>query len=137
MASDERIFRGEIRLYQQVIVTGRLGKDVNVHETKAGGTIYNFPVAASDSYKDKEGNWVDSTEWFKCTRFVKNPGNQINYLYKGALVTVVGKMKTRQWETDEGEKKYSTELIVDKFIFLSKPKDQAEEEVPNLDDVPF
>ncbi|MGX9944964.1 single-stranded DNA-binding protein [Bradyrhizobium denitrificans] len=101
----------------RVELIGRLGKDPEIRTLSNGGTVANFSVATSESWKDKRsGERVEKTEWHnivvwneKTIEFVEK------YLTKGDLVRLEGKMQTRSWETNEGEKKYTTEVVIPAF----------------------
>lgn len=126
---------------------GRLGKDPESRFTADGKQITSFSIACGSSWKDKQGNAQEATEWVNCTVFGKLAEIAGKYLVKGSQVYVSGKMKTDKYEK-EGVTMYSTKIIVDNFQMLGgkpeggeKPK-AAQKEAPAAtddfsDDIPF
>ena len=101
----------------KVMLIGRLGKDPEVRFTPSGAAVASFSVATDDSYKDKEGKKVEQTEWHNITAWQKLAELCGEYLKKGSLVCVEGKMKTEKYEKD-GVTKYSTKVVASNVIFL-------------------
>lgn len=96
---------------------GRLGKDVEIRYTPSGTACASFSLAVGDDYKDKSGRKVEQTEWVKISAFDKLAEIMNQYLKKGSLIYIEGKMKTRSYEKD-GVKVYSTEIIADQMQML-------------------
>ena len=95
----------------KVILVGNLGKDPEIVNFNNGGKVAKFTLATSESYKDKEGNRVDKTEWHNISVFGKTVDFVEQYIKKGNTVLVEGKLKTSSWEDKKsGEKKYMTEV---------------------------
>lgn len=110
-------------MYNKIQLIGRLGKDPVKHgEDKSD--LCNFSVATTSREKDKEGNWVDHTEWFNVVLFGKTAENAANYLRKGKLVFVEGRLKTEKYKDKEGMEKQITKLYGSEVRFLS-PKDEV------------
>lgn len=104
---------------------GHLGRDVETKYTAGGTAIANFSLGCSDDYKDKSGNWVNQTEWVRCVAFDKLAELIANKLSKGCQIYVSGKMKTRKWQDQDGNDRYSTEITVSDFQLLKgKSEDQ-------------
>ena len=105
--------------FQQVIVKGRLGADPEIRYTQSKMAIANFSVAVGESWKDKNsGQAMEHTEWFRCSAY----GNTVEkfiepYIKKGSAVMVVGKMRTRKWQDQSGNDRYSTDLQVRDIMF--------------------
>lgn len=100
-----------------VILFGRLGKKPELRTFQNGGRVANSTLATDESYRDKEGNKVEQTEWHNLV-FRNNTAEVAEkYLTKGSQILVRGKLKTRSWETQQGDKRYATEVIVDSFEF--------------------
>jgi len=94
------------------IILGRVGKDAET-KTIGNGQVTNFSIATSESYKDKEGNWQEKTEWHNITAY----GKQAEYagkIKKGDLIYLEGKKSTRQYESN-GATKYHVETIINHF----------------------
>lgn len=101
--------------YQQVIVIGNLGHDPEIRSLPSGDSVANFSVATSEKWTEKDGAQREETEWHRIVVYGKSVNSYVApYLRKGDLVTIRGKLKTRQWEKD-GEKRYSTEIVADRF----------------------
>lgn len=107
-----------------VQLIGRLGRDPEIRYMVSGDAVANLTVATSEVYKDKDGNKKESTEWHRCVAF-KQPAKFIDqYATKGDLVYIEGKLQTREYEKD-GQKHYSTEIVVGKFQLLSSNSKKA------------
>ena len=101
-------------------IIGRLGKPVEVKYLPSGKAVANFTVAVSEHWKDKDTNErKESTEWFSVVMFGRQAEVAGEFLNKGSLVYLAGKMKTRSWEKD-GAKHYKTELHADVMQFLER-----------------
>ena len=108
----------------KVILIGNLGKDPEIRHLDGGRGYAKFSIATSESYKDKSGQKVDQTEWHNIA--IWRPGLvelTEKYLKKGNKVYVEGKLRTRKWQGEDGVDKYTTEVNVDEFTFLSTKKD--------------
>lgn len=137
-------------MVNKVILIGRLGKDPEVRYTPDGTMVTNFNLATDEQRKDKNGEKIQRTEWHKIVTWGKLAEICGNYLVKGKLVFVEGRIQTRSWEDKEGVKRYTTEIIASNMQMLdskgqnktgdvSSEADAAnvnESNVP-LDDVPF
>ena len=109
----------------KVMLIGHLGDEVKMHYFDGGNAIGRFPIATNETYTNRQtGEKVTTTEWHNIV--VKNKLAQIceKYLTKGDKVYVEGKIKTRQWEGQDGIKRYSTEIHVVDMTFLSDKKGQ-------------
>ena len=104
----------------KVILVGNLGKDPEVRHLENGTAVANFPIATSESYKDKEGNRVDQTEWHNVVVWRKLAEIAESYLKKGSQIYLEGKLRTRSWEDQQGNKKYTTGVVADTFTMLGK-----------------
>ncbi|MCL2168150.1 MAG: single-stranded DNA-binding protein [Lentimicrobiaceae bacterium] len=116
----------------KVILIGRLGKDPEVRAYENNVKKANFPLATSEFRKDKEGNKIELTEWHNivCWRNLAEISEQ--FLSKGKMVYLEGKIRTRNWE-ENGTKKYYTEIEASTLTLLS-PKEEnkpTETQVPN------
>jgi len=101
----------------KVILIGNLGKDPDIMTFENGVKKASYSIATTESYKDKEGNWVDQTEWHNIVawRWLAERN-----LVKGDQVYIEGKLKTRSWDDAEGKKHYITEVAPDKIIQLTR-----------------
>ncbi len=130
----------------KVMLIGHLGDNVKLHYFEGGGSIGRFPLATNESYTKKDtGEKVTQTEWHNIV--LRNKAAEIceKYLSKGDRVYLEGKIKTRKWQDESGNDRYSTEINVDDFTFLttkgnaspkpSQPSDNGTE--AKKDDLPF
>ena len=128
----------------KVMLIGHLGDNVKMHYFEGGGSIGRFPLATNETYTKKDsGEKVTNTDWH--TVVVRNKAAEIceKYLTKGDKVYVEGKIKTRKWQDESGNDRYSTEINVDEFTFLSTKSTPegndppATQEKEEKDDLPF
>lgn len=124
----------------KVILIGRLGKDPDMRYSPSGTAIANFNLATNQSTKDQDGNFTDHTDWHRVVAFGRTAEVAGEYLVKGKLVYIEGRLQTRSWEDQNGQKKYTTEVICNNLQLLGskgdndvKIEDQpaADEEVPD------
>lgn len=109
----------------KVILVGNLGKDPEVRYLEGGTAVAKFPVATSETYKNKDGNKVDQTEWHNVVLWRGLAEVAEKYLRKGQLVYIEGKIKTRSWDDKEGNKRYITEVIADTMTMLGNRKEES------------
>ncbi len=115
-----------MRGVNKVILVGNLGKDPEVQYLDNNVSLARFSVATNDSYKDKDGNRVDQTEWHNVVAWRGLAKIAEDYLKKGSRIYLEGKIRTRSWDDKQtGEKKYSTEIVADNFIMLDKKEDSG------------
>ena len=107
----------------KVILVGNLGKDPEVRYLENGTAVANFPIATSESYKDREGNRIDQTEWHNIVVWRKLAEIAESYLKKGSQIYLEGKLRTRSWDDQQGNKRYTTEVVADTFTMLGKKED--------------
>ncbi len=110
----------------KVMLIGNLGDDVKMHYFEGGNCVGRFPIATSETYTSKQtGERVTNTEWHNIV--VRNKAAEIceKYLKKGDKIYVEGRIKSRQWQAEDGNTRYSTEIQVQDFTFLSPKSDGA------------
>ena len=105
-------------MVNRVTLIGNLGQDPETRNTQGGQTVCNLRVATTDKYKDRDGTWVDRTEWHTVTVWGKQAEACGQYLRKGKQVYVEGRLQTRKWQDKEGKDRYSTEVVADNVRFL-------------------
>ena len=98
-------------MVNKVILVGRLGTDPEVKYTQDGTPVASFSLATDEQWKDKDGKKVQKTEWHKVVAWRKLGEVCGEYLTKGKLIYIEGKIQTRQWEDKSGNKRYTTEVI--------------------------
>ena len=100
----------------KVILVGNLGDDPEVRSLNNGGEVVNMRVATSESWKDRDGNRQERTEWHRVVIFNENLGRVAkSYLKKGSKVYLEGQIQTRKWQDQSGQDKYSTEVVLQRF----------------------
>ncbi len=107
----------------KVILVGHLGDEIKMHYFDGGNCIGRFPLATNETYINKStGEKINSTEWHNLV--VRNKAAEIceKYLSKGDKVYIEGRIKSRQWQDDSGSQKYTTEIQVTEFTFLTLKK---------------
>lgn len=102
----------------KVILVGNLGRDPEVRYMPDGGAITNVSIATTDSWKDKNGEKQERTEWHRVAFFGKLAEIAGEYLKKGSQVYVEGALRTRKWQDKDGQDKYTTEVIADRMQML-------------------
>jgi len=110
----------------KVILVGHTGDDVKMKYFEGGNCIGRFPLATSEDYINKATNErVSSTEWHNCV--VRNKVAEVceKYLKKGDKVYVEGRIKSRQWTAEDGQPRYTTEIQVQEFTFLSSKNEPS------------
>ncbi len=107
----------------KVMIIGRMGKDPETRYTQTGAAVCNITVATDEGYV-KDGQKIDRTEWHQVVLWGKQAEFCQNYLGKGRLVFVEGKLQTRSWEDQQGNKRYTTEINAFRIAPLD-PKPQA------------
>jgi len=95
----------------KAIIVGRMGQKPELKYTPAQTAVTNITLATNESRRDANGNNIDSTEWHRVVVFGKTAEFVANYLDKGALIYVEGRLQTRSWEDRDGVKKYTTEIV--------------------------
>ncbi len=102
----------------KVILVGRLGRDPETRYTGGGQAVANFSVATDESYKDKNGERQKRTEWHKIVVWGKQAEIAQQYLKKGSLIFIEGRIQSREWQDKEGQKRTSFEIVANNFRML-------------------
>ena len=109
----------------KVILIGHTGDQVKMHYFEGGGSIGRFPLATNETYTNRTtGEKVSNTEWHNVV--VRNKAAEVceKYLNKGDKLYIEGRLKTRKWQDDTGNDRYSTEIQCTEFTFLTPKSDQ-------------
>jgi single-strand DNA-binding protein len=120
----------------KVLLIGHVGRDPEVKYTPGGVAIANFSVATTDAYKDKTGNLQERTEWHRIVTFGRTAEVMGEYLKKGQQVFVEGRLQTRSWDDDKGQKRYITEIVALSVQFLGKKSEGAGGSSASSADIP-
>ncbi|HEY6916722.1 MAG TPA: single-stranded DNA-binding protein [Allosphingosinicella sp.] len=100
----------------KVILIGNLGQDPESRSLNNGGEVVNLSVATTESWKDRDGQRQDRTEWHRVVIFNENLGKVAkSYLRKGSKVYLEGQLQTRKWQDQNGQDRYSTEVVLQRF----------------------
>ncbi|HET9471911.1 MAG TPA: single-stranded DNA-binding protein, partial [Usitatibacter sp.] len=102
----------------KVIIIGNLGRDPETRYMPDGGAITNVSVATTETWKDKNGEKQEKTEWHRVAFFGKLAEIAGEYLKKGSQVYVEGRLQTRKWQDKDGADKYSTEIVANQMQML-------------------
>ncbi len=109
----------------KVILVGRLGRDPETRYTSAGQAVCNFSLATDETYRDRSGERQKRTEWHKIVVWAKQAEIAQQYLKKGSLVYLEGRIQSRQWDDREGQKRTSYEIVATNFRMLSSRAETA------------
>jgi single-strand DNA-binding protein len=108
----------------KAILVGRLGRDPETRYTSSGQAVCNFTMATDETYKDRSGERQKHTEWHRIVVWGKLAEIAQQYLRKGSLIFVEGRIQTWQWEKD-GQKRTSTDIVANNFRMLGSRADNA------------
>jgi len=125
----------------KVVLVGHLGADPESRFTPSGVAVTTFNMATNESWKNKEGEYEDRTEWHRIVLYGKAAETASKYMKKGQLTYVEGRIRTRSWEDKEGMTRYTTEVLGDRFTMLGR-KGENQSVAPveasgDDDDLPF
>ncbi len=112
-------------MVNKVILVGRLGADPEIRYTPDGTMVTNLSVATNEQWKDKDGERQQRTEWHRVVTFRRLAEICGNYLSKGSLVYLEGRIQTRSWDDKDGNKRYTTEIIASNMQMLDRKSDAS------------
>jgi len=102
-------------MYQQIVLIGRVGQKDFAVTAQQQTPVCKLSLATSKSFKDRDGNWKENTEWHRIIMFRKCAEHVDNTVFVGDLLLVKGEIRTRKWQDKDGSDRYTTEIIVDDF----------------------
>jgi len=114
-----------MRGVNRVMLIGNLGRDPDVQYLEGNIAVAKFPLATTETFKDRAGKLISQTEWHTVVLWRGLAELAQKYLHKGSLVYIEGRLRTRSWEDKEGNKKFATEVVGDNLIMLDKRTDSA------------
>lgn len=114
-----------MRGVNKVMLIGNLGKDPDIQFLEGNICVAKFPLATTESFKDKTGKLVQQTEWHSVVLWRGLAELAQKYLHKTSLVYIEGRLKTRTWEDKDHNKKSATEIIGDNLIMLDRKPDSG------------
>lgn len=106
-----------------MMLIGNLGKDPDMQYLEGNIGVAKFPLATTETFKDRTGKLVSQTEWHTVVLWRGLAELAQKYLHKGSLVYIEGRLRTRSWEDKEGARKFATEVVGDNLIMLDKRTD--------------
>lgn len=109
----------------KVILIGNLGADPELRSTPNGTAVANFRIATNEVYTDRNGERTQRTEWHRIVAFGRLAEIVGQYLKKGRQVYVEGRLRTRDWEDQNGQKRYTTEIVCTQMVMLGARSDEA------------
>lgn len=109
-----------MRGVNRVMLIGNLGKDPDMQYLEGNIGVAKFPLATTETFKDRSGKLVSQTEWHTVVLWRGLAELAQKYLHKGSLVYIEGRLRTRSWEDKEGNRKFATEVVGDNLIMLDK-----------------
>lgn len=114
-----------MRGVNRVMLIGNLGKDPDVQFLEGNIAVAKFPLATTETFKDRSGKLVSQTEWHTVVLWRGLAELAQKYLHKSSLVYIEGRLRTRSWEDKEGNRKFATEVVGDNLIMLDKRMDSG------------
>ena len=127
----------------KVIIVGNLGQDPEARFTPQGTAVTNLSIATNESWKNQEGQIQDRTEWHRVVLYGKMAETASEYMRKGSMVYVEGRLRTKEWEDQNQIKRKTTEVMCDNFTMLGRRGDnqpsqnKGSELSTEDDDLPF
>lgn len=123
-----------MRGVNKVILIGNLGKEPDIQYLEGNIPVAKFPLATTETYKDKTGKLISQTEWHNVVLWRGLAELAQKYLHKSSMVYVEGRLKTRYWEDRDHNKKMAAEIIADNLIMLDKRSDASGSANENMND---
>ena len=127
-----------------VFILGRLGLDPELRYTPSGDAVANLRMATNRVWKDRDGNQQEKTEWHRIVAWRKLAEICSQYLKKGSRIYIEGRLETRSWEDQSGNKRYTTEVLAEQMQMLDSRSDSDASQSPasskvsnESDEVPF
>ena len=120
----------------KVILIGNLGRDPEVRYMPSGDAVANISIATTETWKDKNGEKQEKTEWHRVAMFGKTAEIAGEYLKKGSQVYIEGRLETRKWTDKEGQERYTTEIRADRMQMLGSRSGGSERMAPPEDEAP-
>jgi single-strand DNA-binding protein len=126
----------------KVQLIGHLGADPESRFTTSGSAVANLTIATNESWRSAEGDTKEKTEWHRVVIFGKMAETAAEYMKKGQLVYIEGRLQTRSWEDKDNIKRYTTEVLCDSFTMLGRKSQDgssasSSKESEQDDDLPF
>lgn len=104
----------------KVILVGNLGQDPEIRQSQNGSVIANLNIATGEAWKDQQGQLQERTEWHRVVMFGRTAEIARDYLRKGSKIYCDGRLRTRKWQDNNGQDRYTTEIVVQEFQMLDR-----------------
>ncbi len=124
-------------LRNKVQLIGRLGQAPEVKHLDSGKTVANFNLATNEKYKNAKGELIENTEWHNLVAWGKTAEIMEKYVQKGSEIAIEGKLTNRSWEDKDGNKRYTTEVLVNELLLLGDKKTNEKKGSKSDEDLPF
>lgn len=137
-------------MINKVILIGNLGADVELRYTQSGAPVASFRVATTERWKGQDGQMQEQTEWHSIVAWKRLAEICGEHLHKGSRVYIEGKLQTRKWQDQNGNDRYTTEIVAREMKMLDRREERQDTSgrsaygesgndfnVPTSDDVPF
>jgi len=121
----------------KVILIGNLGRDPEMRYMPSGDAVANLSVATTETWKDKDGEKQEATEWHRVVFFGKQAEICDLYLKKGSQIYVEGSLRTRKWQDKDGQDRYTTEIRGERMLILGKRPERPDRDQGAEADPPF
>ena len=116
--------------FNQVNLLGRIGK-IETKYLPSGSAVTNLSIATSERWMNKQTNqYEEKTEWTNCVSFGKQAETIAQYFQKGSEIFISGKLQTRSWEDNNGQKRYATDVLINTFSFTGGSKSSEQNQAP-------
>ncbi|MDR0728649.1 MAG: single-stranded DNA-binding protein [Prevotellaceae bacterium] len=113
-------------MLNKVMLIGNVGKDPEIRHLENGAAVVTLPIATTERYKDRNGDFKEQTEWHTVV-FWRNLAEIVEkYVHKGSQVFIEGRLRTRSWEDQSGQKRFITEIVADTMRLLGRRTDSQE-----------
>lgn len=109
--------------YNKVLLIGNVGKDPEVRHLESGVAVASFTLATTERYRDRNGQYQDLTEWHNIVCWRNLAELSEKYINKGSQIFVEGRLRTRSWSDQNGQKRFTTEILADNIRLLGKKGD--------------
>lgn len=120
-----------MRGVNRVVLIGNLGREPDLQHLEGNIAVAKFPLATTETYKDKNGTLISQTEWHTVVLWRGLAELAQRYLHKGSLIYLEGRIRTRTWEDKDKNRRFSTEIIGDNLVMLDKRKEHND--LPHAD----
>jgi len=106
--------------YNKVILIGNVGKEPEIRHLDSGVAVITLPIATTERIKDRNGDWKEVTEWHNVVFWRSLAESVEKYVKKGSQIFVEGRLRTRSWEDQSGQKRYTTEIVAETLRLLNR-----------------